>query len=148
MKKPLVIAGAVVAAGLSGLVGAHVVSAASDPTARQTLADQIASTFHLNKADVQKVIDQNREQREAERQQKFKDNVAQAVKDGKMTQSLADQLLAKVADLESYRDSLKDKTPTERRDAMKTKVQEFRTWAKDNKVPQQFWHVMREMGPE
>lgn len=133
--KPMAISGAIVAAGLSGLVGAHVVSAANDTSnGQQNLVDKIASTFNLNKSDVQKLFDEDRQQHEADRQQKFEDRVNQAVKDGKLSQELADQLIAKQKELATYRDSLRDKTPEEERQLMKTKMDELRTWMKDNNI--------------
>jgi hypothetical protein len=134
IRKPMAISGAIVAAGLSGLVGAQVVNAASDTSGSQGLVDKIASTFNLNKSDVQKVFDEERQQREANREQKFEDRVNQAVKDGKLSQTLADQLIAKQKELATYRDSLKDKTPKERRDLMKVKRDELRSWAKQNNI--------------
>jgi len=48
----MAISGAIAAAGVSGMVGAHVVSAASDTaTGQQNLTDKFASTFNLNKND-------------------------------------------------------------------------------------------------
>lgn len=132
--KPMAISGAIVAAGISGLVGAHVVSAASNTTDGQSIVDKIATTFNLNKNDVQKVFDEERQQREAGREQKFETRVNQAVKDGKLSQDLADQLIAKEKELQTYRDSLKDKSPQERRDLMKTKMDDLRTWMKQNNI--------------
>jgi hypothetical protein len=140
MKKPLLLSGAVVAVGLTGLVGAQAVSAASDTSGQQNLVDKIATTFHLNKTDVQKVFDEEHQTRETQRQQKLQDRLAQAVKDGKLTQGQADQLLAKMKELDSLKDSLQDKTPAERQTAMKSKLQEIRTWVKDNNISQEFWH--------
>jgi len=61
------------------------------------------------------------------------------VKDGKLSQDLADQLVAKQKELETYHDSLKDKTSEERRDLMKTQLRELATWAKANNIPQNLW---------
>lgn len=134
IKKPMIVSGAVVAAGLSGIVGLTAAHAATVVPGQQSLVDKIASTFHLNKSDVQKVFDDEHAQREAARQQKFEDRVNQAVKDGKLTQDLADQLIAKVKDLQTYRDSLKDKTPQERRDLMKVKTDDLKAWMKQNNI--------------
>jgi hypothetical protein len=132
--KRLIIPGAVVAAGMSGLVGVSAVNAASTGSGQDNLVDKIASTFHLSKADVQKVFDQNHQDKEAAHQQKFETKVKQAVKDGKITQDLADQLVAKQKELATYRDSLKDKKPSERMAAVKTKMDEFVKWAEANNI--------------
>lgn len=138
--KTLAISGTVVAAGLAGLVGVNVVHAASNPQdGQQSLVDTIASTFNLNKTDVQKVFDDQRQARQAAHQQKYEARVRQAVKDGTLTQDLADQLVAKQKELASYRDSLKGKTPAERRSAMKTEWDNFAQWARSNKIAQNLW---------
>lgn len=137
--KRLIIPGAVVAAGLSGLVGVSAVNAASANSGQSSLVDKIASTFHLNKDDVQKVFDQNHQEKEAKHQQRFETKVNQAVKDGKISQDLADQLIAKQKELATYRDSLRDKKPSERMSAMKTKMDEFVKWAEANNIAKDLW---------
>ncbi len=134
ISKRMIIPGVVVAAGLSGLVGVSAVNAASATSGQEGIVDKIASTFHLNKSDVQKVFDQNRQAKEAEHQQKFEAKVKQAVTDGKLTQDLADQLIAKQKELATYRDSLKGKSASERMAAMKTKMDEFVKWAEANNI--------------
>jgi phosphate-selective porin len=148
IKKPMIVSGAVVAAGLSGLVGFTAVHAATPTDGQQSLVDKIASTFNLNKNDVQKVFDEERQQHEADRQGKFETRVKQAVKDGKLTQDLADQLIAKVKELQTYRDSLKDKTPQERHDLMKVKMDDLKTWMKQNSVTMEFVGPMGGQAPD
>src|SRR6478736_6475711 len=94
IRKPMVVSGAVVAAWLSGLMGLSAAHAAA-PNGQQDLVDKIASTFNLNKNDVQKVFDDEHATREAARQQKFETRIKDAVKAGKLTQDVADQLTAK-----------------------------------------------------
>lgn len=127
------IASAVTAIGLAAAVGTGVVSAQSQSSGTG-LVDKIAQKFNLNKADVQAVFDQNRKDHEAQRQQDMKSKLDQAVKDGKLTQDQEDKLVAKFKEMDSYRDSLKDKTEDERHTAMKTKMDEFKQWLKDNNI--------------
>jgi hypothetical protein len=134
------IAGAIVASGASAVLGVQAVNAASDSSPNKGIVSKIASTFHLSQDDVQKVFDQQKQERETTRMTKFQDKVNAAVKEGKLSRNIGDQLVAKVKDLVSYRDSLKDKTPKERREAMKAKVVELVKWAKDNNIPEQLYH--------
>lgn len=101
-----------------------------------TLVDKIAEKFNLNKADVQKVFDDNKAENQAERQQKLEQRLDKAVSDGKITSSQKEEILAKLKDFQSFIDSLKGKTPAERRVAIKAKKKELRQWAKDNKIPE------------
>lgn len=131
-------AASVATVGVTSLLGVGLASAQSQTNGQSTLADKIAQKFNLNKDDVQKVFDENRAQHEQERQQKIKDHLDQAVKDGKLTQDQENKIIAKLQELKTYFDSLKDKTPEERHEAMKAKHDELLQWAKDNKIPEQY----------
>jgi hypothetical protein len=143
VKKPLIIAGMASTVALSGVAGTGLVSAAtsgdsSSQSSVASLADAIATKFNLSKSDVQLVIDQNRSEHQAERQKKFEARLEQAVKDGKLTSAQKDEVLAKEQELKSYMDSIKDKTPQERRQLMKTKLDELKTWADQNNIAKEY----------
>lgn len=78
-------------------------------------------------------------------QKKIADRLQQAVEAGKLTAEQRDLILAKLKELQAFRESLKDKTPKERHQALKQKHQELKTWAKDNKIPLPLLH--RKHGP-
>lgn len=149
MKKPLLVATAAAAVTLGGVTANGIVSAATPgPTgSTPSLVDAISSKFHLNKSDVQAVVDQNRADHRAEREKKFEDRLNQAVSDGKLTSSQKDQILAKEKELKSYMDSIKDKSPQERRQLMKTKLDELKTWATTNNIPMQYLRFGHGHGP-
>lgn len=132
-KKIALIAASAGAVGILALAGMGAVSAEGQNGS--SLVDKIAQHFNLNKEDVQKVFDEAKDERQAEHEQKLKDKLDQAVKDGKMTQAQADQIVAKLKELKDFRTSLKDKTPQERHEALKDKRDELRQWAKDNNIP-------------
>lgn len=140
MKKPLMVAGAASIVTLGGITASGIVSAATPGSSGSTpsLVDAIASKFHLNKSDVQAVVDQNRAQHQAERQQKYEDRLTKAVSDGKLTSTQKTQLLAQENDLISYMQSIKDKSPQERHQLMKTKLDDLKTWAQQNNIPAQY----------
>lgn len=119
MKKQLIAAG-IIAAGTVGLAGAAMVGAESVNGSghMQNLVSAIASKFNLKEADVQAVVDQQRTQMQAERDQQIKDQVTQLVTDGKLTQAQADKINAKRTELEQQREANRtadqDKTAAER----------------------------------
>lgn len=117
-------------------------SAATASTPHDTLVDKLVSKFNLNKSDVQKVIDENRQEHEAAREQKMKERLDQAVKDKKITQEQEDKLIAKLKVLQADRKELKQAKQAER-DARKAKMDEFKKWLSDNKIPEE---VARPMG--
>lgn len=141
MKKNLIIAataatlslGAIAPVGLS--LAAH---AQTGTTTGTSIVDRIASKFNLNKTDVQKVFDEERKARDAERAQTEKDELAALVKAGTLTQVQADKITAKRAELKAAMDAdrtaMQSKTEAERKAAMDAKKAELDKWAADNGI--------------
>lgn len=123
---------AVVGAGLWGVAQASAASSESDP--RDSLIQKLADKFKVDKSQVQAVFDEHRSERQAEMQAKYEDRLKQAVKDGELTQAQADKVLAKHNELKTKLEAAKDKTGTDRRDAMETIRDEAKKWADDNNI--------------
>ena len=145
MKRSLMVGGAVASIGIASLGSAGLVSAATSPSTdnpKQSLIDSIATKFNLNKDEVEKVFDENHEAREAKHEQKMAERLAEAVKDGKLTQEQADKLTAKLKEMhesrEANREAFKDKTPAERQAAIKAERDAFKQWLTDNNIPEEF----------
>lgn len=145
-KKALLVTGAASTIGLSSMVGVVSAQAATNTTndgsTEQTLVDKIATKFNLKKDDVQAVFDQDREEHRQERQQKLEERLSKAVSDGKITEQQKALILDKLQEMQTYMESLKDKTPKERHNLMKAKRDELTNWAKDNNIPLQYLHPM------
>lgn len=150
MKKQLAIIGAVTAISAAGLTGVGLAHAANTTGTSSNpmsgLVDAIASKFNLDKTKVQAVFDEQHSKLEAEREQQVKDQVAQLVKDGKLTQAQADKINAKRAELEKQREA--DRTADQNlTDAQrKAKMDEHRTaidtWLKENSIDQQYAYLL------
>jgi hypothetical protein len=143
MRKSLMVAAAAATLSLGAAVplAANQVSAESG-TSSTTLVDKIASKFNLNKDEVQQVFDENREARQAEHEQAYKDKLAAAVKAGTLTQEQADKAQAKhdelKAEMEKNREAFKDMTHEERHAAMDKKRTELKQWAQDNGIDESY----------
>lgn len=150
MRKALVTAGIVTAVSAASLTGIGIANAAtststsSDPMS--SLVDAIASKFNLNKSDVQSVFDEQRTQMEAQREQKAKDQVAQLVTDGKLTQAQADAINTKRAELEKEREANRStdqtKTQAERKAEMESRRTTLDTWLKDNGISTDYAYLL------
>jgi septal ring factor EnvC (AmiA/AmiB activator) len=148
MRKQVVIASLAAVIGATGLTGIGVVSAATDTSYSSNsmtgLVDAVASKFNVNKADVQAVFDEQRDKMEAKRTEQVKTDVAQLVKDGKLTQTQADALLKKRDELQAEREAAKrsitetDKTSDQRQAEMDAKRTELETWAKEQGIDRQY----------
>jgi hypothetical protein len=137
LKKPALIIATIAVLGISG-VGAYSVQQAHAAAPAPSLIDALVQRFGLNKADVQQVFDANKAAHQADRKQHETDRLAEAVKDGKLTQAQADLITAKQAEIKIFMNSLKDKTPAEKASAMKIEMDSLKQWATDNKIPPQF----------
>jgi len=142
IKKSLLVAGAVTSISLASITGIGVASAASNTSGESTLVDKIATKFNLNKSEVKAVFDTDRTEHEVEHQKKVEDELAQAVKDGKITSTQKDLILAKQkeikASMDTNRDSMKDKTQDERKAAMDQQRTDLENWAKTNNIPTEY----------
>ncbi|MBI1833478.1 MAG: hypothetical protein HYR90_01505 [Candidatus Andersenbacteria bacterium] len=136
-KKSLFAASAIAVLGLV-VFHASPTYAASNTT---NLIDRLVERFSLNRDDLQTVFDEHRSDLMTEHEQAMKDRLAQTVTDGKITQAQADLITAKHAELKTFIESLKEKTMEERRDAMKTKMDELKRWAEDNDIPLQYLNL-------
>lgn len=147
------VGGAVASIGIASLGSAGLVSASTNSgndNPKQSLIDSIATKFNLNKDEVKKVFEENHEAREAEHEQKMADRLAQAVKDGKLTQEQADKLATKLQEMhetrEANREEFKDKTPAERKAARQAERDAFKQWLADNNIPNEFGGPMERHG--
>lgn len=143
MKKHLVAAGIITAAGAAGLAGVAVVNATQYGNGRANdMASAIAKKFNLKEADVQSVFDEQRSLRMADRETYVKDKVAQLVKDGKLTQAQANKINAKRAELNKEREVDREAHKGLTAEQRKAKMEEHKTaidnWLKDNNIDAQY----------
>lgn len=144
IKKRLLM-GAAVAVSTAGVVGLGVASAAPSANGQAGLVDKIATTFNLNKGEVQGVFDQDRAAHRVEMVQSFEESLDEAVADGKITSEQKAKILAKHAELqqqaEADRGTFKDKTKEEVRAIMHVRHEALKQWAEGNNIPMEYLMV-------
>lgn len=147
--KKVIIASSIAALGVTGLAGGAVFATANSTSGTDPmsgLVSAIATKFNLKKDDVQKVFDEQRTQMETQREQEVKDQVAQLVKDGKLTQAQADKINAKRAELvkerEANRTSEQNLTDAQRKTKMEERKTALDTWLKDNSIDSQYAYLL------
>ena len=147
--KKVIIASSIAALGVTGLAGGAVFATANSTSGTDPmsgLVSAIATKFNLKKDDVQKVFDEQRTQMETQREQEVKDQVAQLVKDGKLTQAQADKINAKRAELvkerEANRTSEQNLTDAQRKTKMEERKTALDTWLKDNNIDSQYVYLL------
>lgn len=153
MKKQLLVAGAVTTIGAAALAGGAAVHAETATSTSSTnpmsgLVSAIANKFHLNEADVQKVVDDQRSQMQQERETELKDEIAQLVKDGKLTQAQVDAINAKRTNLEKQRqatmsqDETKSSLSSDRKAQQEARKTELDQWLKDNGIDAKYAYLV------
>ena len=149
MKKQLLAIGVMTTVGLAGVTGMAIAGATNNSSQNDpmsSLVSALATKFNLKSADVQAVFDANRTQMQAQREQQVKDQIAQLVTDGKLTQAQADKINAKRTELEKSREAerttMHDKDQSERKSAMDAKKTELDAWLKDNGIDAKYGYLL------
>ena len=147
-KKNLII-GAVGIAGLaSAFVGYKVFATNENSTAN--LVDVISAKFNLNKTEVQKVVEEHRQQMKAQKmtqnQQDFETKLAQLVTDKKLTQAQADKIKQKPPELDKIRQENREKGDKHSEDMMKNHQSEIETWMKNEGIGEEYRYLLQGKG--
>jgi flagellum-specific peptidoglycan hydrolase FlgJ len=107
---------------------------AKDSSSQSTLVSALASKFNLKQSDVQAVLDQQAQTREASQQAKEKTRLDQAVKDGTLTQAKEDLIIAKQAEIKQRMNSLSSMAASDRKTALQQLQKDTKTWAQQNGI--------------
>jgi putative protein kinase ArgK-like GTPase of G3E family len=133
-KKVLLPVAALVIAG-TAFLGVSQVSAQYGEGHSDLIA-AIAQKFNVPQDQVQQVFNDHRTKRQAEMQAKMDERLTQLVKDGKLTESQKQAIIAKRAEEKNNfnPESLKDLTPQQRKEKMDQHRQEMENWAKSQGI--------------
>jgi len=169
MKKKYFLYAIVLSLVLTSIGVAAYASQTQEANSINGLVAKIAQKFNLPQSDVQSVFDEHNTEMKATREQKMtemkeqsaqkvKDELAQAVIDGKLTQAQVDLLLAKKAELQAEmptinqsasKDSLTQKTKEEmsaeretRQAEAKTRQDALKQWATDNGILEEYLNLI------
>lgn len=138
-KKSFLILGTLIVVG-AGVATSSMVFAngTSGQTPISSLVQKIADKFGLNKDDVQKVFDDEKQSRLADIETRHDDELSQLVKDNKITEQQKSLILAKHKELsdkfKSEKGSFKNLSATDRQAKRKSEVTDLQNWAKDNGI--------------
>ncbi len=122
----------------AGFIGVNQANAQTQNNPMSSLIEKIAFKFNLNKADVQAVFDQDRADHESERESQYEDQLSQYVKEGKITQTQKQLILAKhkemIANHQSEMQNNQNLTKEEKHAARDKKQRELKDWATQNNI--------------
>ncbi len=113
----------------AAVLGAQAVSAATEPVGT-SLAQKLATTFNLDQAKVQAVLDQHHSEHQANKTARYEQRLTQAVAAGHLTEAQKTALLDKVKDLKTKLEAAKANPGADRHAAIAAIHQEATDWAK------------------
>lgn len=138
VKRTMLVGTVVAAATIGGAGGLGIASAATandGSTGNASLVDKLAGKFHLNKADVQAVFDADRKDHQAAREADQQQRLADAVKDGKLTQAQADHITAAIDEIRALRGNTDPRDlSADTKSQIRDKMDALHDWAKDNNI--------------
>ncbi|MDY0143505.1 MAG: hypothetical protein RBR97_16590 [Bacteroidales bacterium] len=128
-----------------GAYGVGSIYASEDNSLKNSLIEKIAQKFNLNKDDVQKVFDEDREEKKTQMEEKFNQMLDEAVSNGDLTAEQKSLILAKREEMQKERETQMSerKNDGERpsKEEMETMQEERKTerealekWASDNGI--------------
>lgn len=136
LKNSLLVAGAVTTIGVSGLAGVSAASAQSG--VGSDLVGKLASTFHLDKAKVQKMFDEDRASHEARHEKRMSERLQKLVDNGTITAAQKTAIEAKFQELQKEREGSHDEmdnlTESQRKAKMDKERADLESWAKSQGI--------------
>lgn len=102
------------------------------------LVQKIAQKLGVDETKVQKAFDEVYQERRQEMESRFEESLTTAISEGKITEEQKSLILKKHEEIslarQSDMESMKDKAPEERRQAMQKEREEMEAWAKENGI--------------
>lgn len=113
---------------------------ANDTGSRASLIDRLVSKFNLNKNDVESVFSEHQVDRQANMQEQFANRLAEAVKEGKITDAKKSLIMTKHDELQREHkasfEARKNMTQEERKAFRKQRREELNNWLNANDIPE------------
>lgn len=143
-KKALIFSLAAIAVLGVGALGAKAFW--GDPENRGELAKKIAEKFNLNQGEVEGVMNQFREEKQAQMQERQTERLSELVSEGKLTEEQKKAIIAKREEMRSNRpENIQNLSEEERKALMEKHREEMDKWMEDNGIDHETF--MLGMGP-
>jgi len=135
--KSMLAAGAVTTVAVASLTGLGVASAHSSNNGNGNgLVDRVATTFGLNKDEVQTVFDEQKTEMHEQMEQNREQHLQSLVDDGTLTEDQKAALDAKHEEFEAAREAIKDQdiSREEMHEQMEQAREEFKSWTESQGI--------------
>lgn len=160
MKKTAIVSMALVISGLILLAVAGISQVSAQTTEAQppqqemsrrggnwfdSLIQKLVEKFSLNKDEVQVVFDEVHEQKQAEMNQRFNEQLNEAVQQGELTEEQKNLIIQKKEEMQKQREEEKDISKEELETLREQHRTEMEQWAEDNGIDMKY--LMGGRGP-
>ncbi len=125
------IVGALAMAGISSI---GIVKAQSTNGNFPPVIQKLVEKFNLDTVQVQQVLDENRQEKQAQNQVRYNEILDKAIAEGKITEDQKILILAKQEELKQKMDSLKDLSREEKQAEMEKIMDDMKIWRQDNNI--------------
>lgn len=109
-------------------------SISAQDTSYSPIVEKIATHFNLNKDEVNKVFEEERDERHADMFANWAERLDDLVSEGKLTEEEKNKILDKHAQMQEKMDAIRDLEPEERQEKLKAIHEEMSLWAKENNI--------------
>lgn len=116
-----------------GILAATKVSA-EDSSYYPPIVQKIAEHFNLNVGDVQKVFDEERDERRADKYAFFAERLNDLVSEGKLTEAQKEAILDKHEEMQDKNEEWRNLSFEERKNKMQETREEFKEWAEEQGI--------------
>lgn len=135
---PAVALAILLGAGAYGINGSY----ANEDSSRKSIVDKLVSKFNLNKDDVQKLFNEERETMQKEMEERFAVILNEAVASGKLTEAQKTLIIDKKAEIkanfQANKDKFKNQDRKEMQAQMKSERESLEKWANDNGIDMKY----------
>jgi len=103
-----------------------------DETGYPLFVERFAQKFDLDQDEIMDFLDELKEEKRADGEERFEERLDELVEDEKITGDQEEAILDKKEELKTFKEGLEDMTISEAREAMKDIHEELRDWAEEN----------------
>ncbi len=96
------------------------------------LVERFAERFDLDPDEIMDFLDELKEERIADAEERFEERLDELVKDEKITGDQKEAILDKKEELKTFKEDLENMTVSEAREAIKDMHKELKDWAEEN----------------
>jgi len=96
------------------------------------LVERLAERFGLDKDEIMDFLEQLKDEKSLEMEERFQDRLDELVENGDITSSQEEAILEKKEELEAFKEYMEDMTVSEAREALKDLREDLKDWAEEN----------------